>query len=59
MTTIEDELGDIIQTGTVDVSTFSNNCITNVTEYDIEGNPIGIKNAIIDPEVKKYVEIKK
>lgn len=31
LTTIEDELGDIIQTGTVDVSTFSNNCITNVT----------------------------
>lgn len=41
------------------MSTFSNNCITNLTEYDIEGNPIGIKNAIIDPEVKKYVEIKK
>lgn len=48
-----------MQTGTVDVSTFSLNCITNITEYDIEGNPITIKNAIIEPEIKRYVEIQK
>lgn len=53
---IEDELGEIVETGTVDVTTFSSNCITNITEYDIEGNQLNIKNAIIDAEVKKYVE---
>lgn len=48
-----------METGTVDVTTFSSNCITNITEYDIEGNQLNIKNAIIDAEVKKYVEFQK
>ena len=53
---IEDELSDIVQTGAIDVKTFSSNSITNLTEYDLEGNPVGIHDLIIDPQHKQYIE---
>lgn len=53
---IEEELSQIIQSGTVDVNTFSNNCITNITEYGLEGDPRAIKNCIIDHSIKNYIE---
>ena len=45
-----------MQTGAVDVQTFSKNSITNLTQYDLEGNPIAITDLIIEPENKEYVE---
>lgn len=53
---IEDELSEIVQSGAVDVKTFSRNCITNLTSYDLHGNPIGISDVIVDAQNKEYVE---
>ena len=51
---IEDSLAQVMEDDRVDINSFSQNGLTNLTTYDHLGNPIGIDTIPIDPKAKKH-----